>query len=436
VPSGRRLRRAYRPLHGVRILSFEVAYSLPAATRFLAELGAEVVKVAPPRGVGFADYTTVVDGVSLGKPNIAINLKTEDGQALARRLVAHTDVVCSNFTASVMPAFGLGPDDLRAIKSDLIVLRLSGYGAPGPWTSFPAFAAVTEAVGGLNAIQGNAGDPPVRTGSGIFADQLSGMYATLAIVAALEARQRTGEGRFIDLSMAECVTQMLGPSVLEAARDGQLPPRVGNRDLPFAPHGVYPCSGDDEWLALSILDDTHWQALVDLVDDERLRAADLADNAGRTRARATIDGVLSAWTSGFDKRDLAVLLQSVGIAAGPVNTVSDLLFDPHLAARQAFQPVEHAQPMLGYLAHPHPAAAWTAVGRRRATSTDIRANGADNYRVLHAWLGLNRAEVTRLVRGGALTCSGPFRVDEAPDAPEMPRDPTFATRLALATQDR
>jgi benzylsuccinate CoA-transferase BbsF subunit len=291
-------------------------------------------------------------------------------------------------------------------------------------------------LGGLNAIQGNAGDPPVRTGSGIFADQLSGMYATLAIVAALEARQRTGEGRFIDLSMAECVTQMLGPSVLEAARDGQLPPRVGNRDLPFAPHGVYPCSGDDEWLALSILDDTHWQALVDLVDDERLRAADLADNAGRTRARATIDGVLSAWTSGFDKRDLAVLLQSVGIAAGPVNTVSDLLFDPHLAARQAFQPVEHAQPMLGYLAHPHPAAAWTAVGRRRATSTDIRANGADNYRVLHAWLGLSRAEVTRLVRGGALTCSGPFRVDEAPDAPEMPRDPTFATRLALATQDR
>ena len=262
--------RSYRPLAGVRVLSFEVAYSLPAATRLLAELGAEVVKVAPPRGVGFADFTTAVDGVSLGKPNIAINLKTAEGRELARALVAQADVVCSNFTAPVMPSFGLGADDLRAIKPDLIVLRLSGYGAPGPWTEFPAFAAATEAVAGLNSLQGNADDPPVRTGSGIFADQLSGMYAALAIVAALEHRQRTGRGRSIDLAMAECVTQMIGPSIMHTALTGELPPRRGNRDPRLAPQGTYPCLGDDQWIALSVANDDQWSTLVDLVGDATL----------------------------------------------------------------------------------------------------------------------------------------------------------------------
>jgi crotonobetainyl-CoA:carnitine CoA-transferase CaiB-like acyl-CoA transferase len=225
---------SYRPLAGVRVLSFELAYSLPAATRLLAELGAEVVKVAPPKGVGFADFTTAVDGVSLGKANVAINLKTAEGRELARSLVAQADVVCSNFTAPVMPSFGLGADDLRRIKPGLIVLRLSGYGAPGPWTEFPAFAAATEAVAGLNSLQGNTDDPPVRAGSGIFADQLSGMFAALAIVAALEQRQRTGRGRSIDLSMAECTTHLLGPLVMETSRTGDLPLRTGNRDTRMA----------------------------------------------------------------------------------------------------------------------------------------------------------------------------------------------------------
>ena len=256
--------RSYRPLAGVRVLSFELAYSLPAATRLLAELGAEVVKVSPPRGVGFADFTTAVDGVSLGKPNIAINLKTDEGRALARALVARADVVCSNFTAPVMPSFGLGPDELRAIKPDVIVLRLSGYGAPGPWTEFPAFAAATEAVAGLNSVQGRDDEPPVRVGSGIFADQLSGMYAALAIVAALEHRQRTGQGRYIDLAMAECVTHLLGPSVVYTERTGSLPGRPGNRDPHRAPQGTYACRGNDQWLALTVADDEQWSSLVEL----------------------------------------------------------------------------------------------------------------------------------------------------------------------------
>jgi crotonobetainyl-CoA:carnitine CoA-transferase CaiB-like acyl-CoA transferase len=427
-------RHPFQPLRGVRVLSFELAYSLPAATRMLAELGAEVVKVAPPTGVGFADYTTAVDGVSLGKPNIAINLKTAAGRDLARALVARADVVCSNFTAPVMPAFGLAPNDLRAINPALIVLRLSGYGAPGPWTNFPAFAAASEAVGGLNSIQGHESEPPVRVGSGIFADQLSGMYASLAIVAALADRQRTGKGRSIDLAMAECVTQLIGPFVVETARTGQLPARTGNRDCEMVPQGVYPCRGDDEWIAISIADDRRWSALVEIVGNARLRAPEFEARGARQRYHDEIDRHLSAWTCRWDKGQLAEVLQSHGIAAGPVNKVSDFLFDAHLASRNTFQRVDHLQPLLGYATHPHPSMAWQAMGRPRAMSGDVRPAGADNVRVLRTWLGLSRAEVNRLTASGALTQAAPIRIDDVPDAPGMPRDADFAARLGLERQ--
>jgi benzylsuccinate CoA-transferase BbsF subunit len=415
----------------VRVLSFELAYSLPAATRLLAELGAEVVKVSPPRGVGFADFTTAVDGVSLGKPNIAINLKTDEGRALARRLVGVADVVSSNFTAPVMPSFGLGPEDLYAIKPDLIVLRLSGYGSPGPWTEFPAFAAATEAVAGLNGVQGHADEPPVRVGSGIFADQLSGMYAALAIVAALERRQRTGQGSDIDLAMAECVTHLLGPSVLETARTGELPARRGNRSPHYAPQGTYPCHGNDQWLALSVACDDQWSSLLDLIDDQRLRNPEWRTAVGRHAAHDAIDTLLAEWTCQYDKNQLATALQARGIAAGPVNHVDDLLFDPHLAERDVFQPVVHPQPLLGFKSHPHPATPWTAIGRRRGMSPDLRSNGADNHAVLRRWLNFSRAQVKQLEARGALTVGGAFHIDDVPDAPGVPRDPTFATRLRL-----
>ena len=307
------LGRSYRPLAGVRVLSFELAYSLPAATRLLAELGAEVVKVAPPKGVGFADFTTAVDGVSLGKPNIAIDLKTTEGRELAQALVARADVVCSNFTAPVDAVVRLSPDALRAIKADLIVLCLSGYGAPGPWTEFPAFAAATEAVAGLNGLQGRASDPPVRVGSGIFADQLSGMYAALAIVAALEHRQRTGQGRFIDLAMAECVTQMIGPAVMDTSRTGRPPARRGTV-TPLAPQGIYPCRGEDQWIALTIASDGQWSSMVDssatmLAQPRWLHARP----SGRERP-STCCGRMDP---GHDKLKLSASCNRAGIAPDP-----------------------------------------------------------------------------------------------------------------------
>jgi crotonobetainyl-CoA:carnitine CoA-transferase CaiB-like acyl-CoA transferase len=261
------------------------------------------------------------------------------------------------------------------------------------------------------------------------------MYAALGITAALENRQRTGQGRVLDLAMAESVSHMIGPAIIEAARSGRQPPRSGNRDAAMAPQGIYPCQGDDEWIAISVRTDAEWLELLAIVDDDRLRAPAFAQREGRARGHTEIDAVLAAWTCGFQKEALAERLQARGIAAGPVQKVSDFHFDPHLAARDVFQPVDHPAPLLGYRAHPHPAMPWIAVGRRRGMSTDIRPGGMDNAAVLRRGLGMGRRAVARLTAAGALTVAGPFQIEDVPEAPGMPRDEDFAARLGLPGED-
>ncbi len=428
-------RRPYRPLRGIRVLSFEIAFSLPSGTRTLAELGAEVVRVAgPARPAG--TYIAVIDGVFLSKPCVGINLRNEEGRAIARDLVAQADIVCHNFTPNVMAGFGLSPEDLLAIKPDLIVLQLTGYGTPGPWAAYPAYGPSTEAAGGLNSLMGNESDEPVRIGSGVFADQLSGRFATLAILAALERRQRTGKGEVIDLSMTESITTLLGGAIAGAHLNGRAPERPGNRDACFAPQGVYPCRGDDQWIAISVEDDAQWAALAQLSGLEDFTGPELKTAEGRRREPDDIDATLAAWTTQFDKDALTSTLQTKGIAAGPVRRPEDSHFDQHLAARGAFQRVEHEAPIIGYMAHPHLANPWIADGFERAKLSDFRFTGADNRRVLKRWLGTPVAEVRRLAKEGALLDVGELLVGDRNPPPGTKVDADAGERLGLARDTR
>ncbi|HXH22273.1 MAG TPA: CoA transferase [Dehalococcoidia bacterium] len=420
----------YLPLRGVRVLAFETAYSLPAGTRTLAELGAEVVRVASPSR-GFGVYISVVDGVFLSKKCIGIDLRDREGLSLAKRLICVADVVASNFTADVMPRFGLGPEDLLRMKPDLIVLQLTGYGVPGPWQDYPAYGPSVEAAGGMNRLSGNENDPPVRVGSGVFADQLSGRFAALALVAALRRRRETGRGQYIDVSMYESIVTLLGHFMLNAARSGRaMPPRRGNRDAAAAPQGIYPCAGEDEWVALSIRSDAEWRAFAALagggLEDARFASID-----GRLEAQDELDDRIARWTRPQDKVAVAESLQAVGVAAGPVNKVSDFPFDPHLAARGFFQTVEHGQPMYGHTAHPHPTTPWVAEGRSRARLRDIRFAGVDNEAVLGEWLSIPPEEVAALEADGALLRASKVETTEPNPAPGAPHDADFARRLGL-----
>ena len=418
--------RPFLPLQGVRVLSFEVAYSLPAGTRTLAELGAEVVRVAGPGRESY--YISVVDGVYLSKPCVGINLKDPAGLAVAKRLAEKADVVCSNFVPGVMERLGLGRDDLLALNPNLIVLQLSGYGSPGPWSGYAAFGPSTEAAGGMNQLIGREGEAPVRIGSGVFSDQLGGRFAALALIAALEERQLTGAGKYIDLSMAEGISLLIGHTVLDAGLGAETPPRRFNRDRDFAPQGIYPCLGDDEWAAITVKDDTQWQALLRLLPGKSLHRPGLDTAPGRHENHDEIDEILADWTARSEKEALVQLLQSSGIAAAPVQKSRDPLFDPHLAERGIFQAVEHERPILGYAAHPHPTTPWFADGHERHQLRDLHFHGTDNLAVLESWLGMGGDEVQALEASGALIVLRNVQVE---DRRTPFRDEDHAERLGL-----
>lgn len=423
-------RRRYLPLRGIRVLSFEVAFSLPAGTRTLAELGAEVVRVAgPARGGG--PYIGVIDGVYLSKECIGINLKHKDGIAVARALVAEADVVCMNFTPRAMARLGLTPPDLMAIKPDLVVLQLSGYGTPGPWSEYPAFGPSTEAAGGLNAAMGNESDEPVRIGSGVFSDQLAGRFAALAVVAALERRRASGEGSVVDLSMTEAISTLLGGQVVRAAMEGRLPPRPGDRDETYAPQGVYPCAGIDEWVAITVKTDAVWAIFVQATGIELLTADRFATSAGRQGCHDEIDAIIRGWTAVRDKNDVARILQEAGVAAGPVRKEGDAFFDDHLRKNEAFQEIPHEQRVAGYGAHEYLRLPWTIEGRPRALLSDYRWTGADNARVLKRWLKIPASKVRKLEKDGALLHEAVRPLDGRAPVPGIPIDQDFALRLGL-----
>jgi crotonobetainyl-CoA:carnitine CoA-transferase CaiB-like acyl-CoA transferase len=424
--------RGWRPLRGIRVVAFETAVALPAGTRFLADLGAEVVEVRRPERL-WSPLVDTYDGTLLNKASVALDLTHEEGLAVAKRLVASADVVCNNFRPRVMRSYGLDYESLRALKPDIIVLELSGYGSPGPWEDIPAFGPSVEAAGGINALLGDDADHPARVGSGVYADQLAGRYAALAVLGALAHRQRTGEGQYMDLSMYESMIRQIGDVVMSTAAHEGAFRRWGNRDAAYAPQGIYPSRGQDEWVAVSVTTDEEWRSLRALLDDARLDDAALDGVEGRREAHDVLDEVIAAWTRERTKDEAACLLQERGIPAGPVQKPCDVPFDPQHAHRRYFGRVVHREPVLGYRDHPHTTQAPLVTGRARPRLTDAHDDGYDTRRVLRSWLRMSLDEVRGLERRGALlprraliSRQGPVAYDGFGE-----HDPEFERRLGL-----
>ncbi|MDP6605289.1 MAG: CoA transferase [Dehalococcoidia bacterium] len=425
----------YLPLTGVRILSIETAASLPAGTRTLADLGADVVRVAEPAG-RVNPYIRVFDTSLMNKQSIGIDLKDGKGRGLARRLARQADVVACNYRPHVLDQFGLDYQSLRALKPDVIALLLTGYGTPGPWAEIPAFGPNVEAAGGMNALTGDADEPPQRIGGGVFADTMAGRYCALAILGALDHRERTGEGQYVEVSMYECIARGLGELVLSAASSGQAPRRTGSRSDRFAPQGIYPALGEDEWLALSVTTDDGWAALVELVGDSRLAGSGLLTAGQRHDRHGEIDELLSAWTSRQEKLAAATALQERGIPAGPVQKTSDVALDEHHRAREFFQRMRHETSILGHTNHPHMRLATVFGGYERTSLTGHRDEGGDAEDILRRWLGSSDDAIE------GLRAEGAFLVPRAvvpPDTPvpdwfggrDSPDGSDFAQRLGL-----
>jgi crotonobetainyl-CoA:carnitine CoA-transferase CaiB-like acyl-CoA transferase len=398
------------PLSGLRVLDLTTYMAGPFAAMALADLGAEVIKIEAIqrldawRGLAgsrvtdsaVADHpwerSSLFNAQHRNKLELTLNLNDPRGQQIFKDLVRKSDVVLENYTARVMLNFGLDYDVLKAVNPGIIMLSLNGLGASGPWKDYVSFAQVGESLGGIYAITGYA-DGHLVHHTPMPADPASGLTAATAVLAALRHRARTGEGQRIEVAQAEVIASLTADALMDYTVNGRIWGPAGNQDAEMAPHNVYPCRGEDEWIAVAVATDDQWRALVAAMGrPARTDNPCFATAAGRKEHEAEIDAALTAWTRGFVARDLMERLQAAGVPAGVVQGPRELLEDPHLRARAYWKSVDRAE--VGVLPYPGPPMHFSR------TPVDIRRPapllGEHNHQVLREIVGCTDAEIAAL----------------------------------------
>lgn len=395
------------PLTGIRVADFTHMVAGPYGTMQLAYFGAEVIKIesrARPdtwriregnkdveASLPFADHNR-------NKLSVTTNLKNAEGRELARRIIAESDVVVENFSVGVMDRLGLGYEELRALKPDIIMIRLQGLGTTGPRKNYVTWGPSLMPFSGMTWLWNHPdGGAPVGSQTS-YPDYIVSIHMAFTLMAALHHRADTGEGQFIDIAQGEVTASLIGPALLDGLVNGGAAEPVGNRGHAGAPHGCYPCRGDDAWCVISVGDDAEWQRLCAVTENgTALRDERFATAAGRQANAAELDELVSEWTRRRSPREVMEVLQARGVTAGMVSDGTTLVHDPHLCSRGSV--VEHEHPRQGRLTLPG------IVMKLSGTPGEIRRHapllGQDTHAVLSGLLGLTDEEIRGLEAAGA-----------------------------------
>ena len=333
------------PLNDVKICDFMWVMAGPASTRILADYGATVVRIESPTRVDTArtlqpyrgnqlgpDSSGLFANCNAGKFGISLDLGNPAARAVVHDLVRWADVVTESFSPKAMRAWGFDYESLRKVNPRLIMLSSCLMGQTGPLAKIAGFGNMAAAISGFHNLTGW----PDRAPSGVFGaytDYVAPRFTAIAILAALDHRRRTGEGQYIDQSQAECAIHFLGPAILDYTVNGRVEERVGNSDAAFAPHGVYPAAGDDQWIAIVCRDDDDWRRLCAAMNNADLaRDSRYASAAGRLQHRDVIDSSIARWTRNLERADIESRLQSRGVPAHQVQNSADAYADPQFTA--------------------------------------------------------------------------------------------------------
>ena len=350
------------PLQGIRVVDLSRVFAMPYCGAYLADLGAEVIKVDTHHNQ-FVDTTRTLNGpypdnepgefywerggtfntLNRGKLSLTLDLRSGAALEVLRQLIAVSDVLLENFTPRVMHRFELSYAHLKAIKPDLIMVSNTGYGHSGPWTNFGAMATALEPTHGTGAFMGYLDvDPDGRSAPGTVPNKIANSYtdflaswtAQLAVLASLFHRARTGQGTWIDLAMYQVGVSFMGEGLLDFAYNGRRTRRLGNRHERLAPHGCYPCRGPDEWVVIAARDENEWQEICAVIElPQLITDPRFADVASRHTHQDELDELIAGWTSDKSQYEIMHLLQQRGVPAGPVLDGKGLLSDPHFRAR-------------------------------------------------------------------------------------------------------
>ena len=348
-----------------RICDFTGQLAGAGATKWLASFGAEVIRIEDPVRQGRWDILRGMDpfvderrGINLGgafnnhntdKLGITLNLRTDRGKELLTELVRVSDAVTENFAAGVLDRWGFGYDQLKTIKPDIVYVSNCGFGHVGPYSRFKAWGPIVQAVSGLTFTSALPNQPPAGWGYS-YMDHTGAYYMAMAIMLALLHRQNTGEGQWVDLACTEAALTLHGPALLDWTVNGRPTRRdvqpSSNRSTwpPMAPHGIYGCAGDDNWVSIACRDDGDWHRMRTVVDEPWTADPDWQSVAGRIGDQDRLDTAVSSWTAQRDKFDVAHLLIDAGVPAAAVQKPQERVdLDPHTADFGLWPTVTHTE---------------------------------------------------------------------------------------------
>jgi benzylsuccinate CoA-transferase BbsF subunit len=397
------------PLAGVKVADFSWIGVGPISAKALGDHGAQVVHVETEnpadrlRLVGpFKDDIPGINrcqffgSFNTSKLSLALNMKTPEGLDIARRLIQWADVCLDSFTAGTMADLGLGYDVIRELNPSIIMASTCLMGQTGPAALLGGYGYHAAAVSGFFEVTGwndRAPGGPFNA----YTDTIAPRFLVTTLLAALDHRQRTGEGQYIDQAQMESALHFLAPELLDVQLTGINPRRNGNYSPDAAPHDAYPCAGVDEWCAIAVETDEQWQALRGVLGRPAWTEGldTFVDRDGR---REEIDKHLAEFTAGFPPRELMALVQAAGVPAGMVQRSSDHMVDPQLAHRRFFRPLEH--PEMGEV--PYEGHSYTISDYDNGPRFPAPCLGEHSYEVLTEILGLSDEEVAAVMGSGAI----------------------------------
>jgi benzylsuccinate CoA-transferase BbsF subunit len=381
----------------------------PAASRVLADYGADVIKVESMQPIdnfrtqapfveneGHPEMSGLFNNLNGNKRGLALNLADPRSHEVMLDLVRWADVVVDAFSPRGMGTLGLDHASLHAVKPDLIVASTCLNGQTGPLSSLAGFGTMAAAMSGFFHICGWPDRPPSGP-FGAYTDYVAPRYFLCTLLAALEHRRRTGQGQYIDFSQSEASIHNLASVLLDYTVNGRVAERLGNDDLHFAPHGVYPSRGDDAWVAVACETDWHWQALAGLLGGGAVALAGLGA-ADRLARRRELDELIAPWTAARSAADATAELQAVGVPAHPVANSPEMVTDPHLAHRGHYVQVPHGRLGTTWMEGSRAVLSRTPAVMRRAGPTF----GEDVMDILAETLGYDEDRIADLAAAGIL----------------------------------
>jgi benzylsuccinate CoA-transferase BbsF subunit len=403
---------AMQPFDRVNVVEFTTAVAGPLLGLYMADHGATVVhvesgtKVDICRAMGpFKDNKVGINTSAFfavhnnNKYGLALNLKRPEGIEVAKRLVSWADIIVENFAPGVMKSLGLDYEILKKIKPDTIMISTSNQGQTGPHARQPGYGADLACLCGFAQLTGWPDGYPLIPTRSAYTDYISAPFGVAAVTAALLHRRRTGRGQYLDLSQYECAMYFLAPLILDYMVNQRQMSRMGNRSSRAAPHGVYPCKGDDRWCAIAVSTDNEWQNLCEVMGSPAwTNEARFSTFPGRLDNCDDLDNLISEWTINFSPEEVMTMLQAAGVPAGVVANGQDLNNDPQLKHQHFFQELEHLE--IGR--HTYNKLPFTLTRTPQQLDRGGVCLGQDNEYVLRDLLGMSEKEYMDLFSGGVL----------------------------------